>query len=63
MCNCEDLRPANGIFTVDQCVREAIEVVDAQPVLAMRAALLVLDDEIAHAFVLSEKGLCDARLA
>ena len=47
MCDCKDLRPIEIIFVVHDCVREAIEVVDAQAIFATRATLLIFDKEAA----------------
>jgi hypothetical protein len=47
MCDCKDLRPIEIIFVVHDCVREAIEVVNAQTIFTARATLLIFDKEAA----------------
>ena len=58
----KDLRAASLILFIDERVRETVEVVDAKIAFKVRAAALVLDDEISHSLVLSQEGLGDCQV-
>jgi len=52
-----DLRAGMFVWFVDDCVREAVQVIDAKTIFAMRTALLILDQQISHALELCEERL------
>jgi hypothetical protein len=58
--NGKDLRSKPLMRLVDERVREAIEVVDAQPEVTVRAAILVLNDQVSDALELSEERFRNA---
>ena len=45
----KDLRPVECIFFVHDCVREAIEVVDAQTIFAVWTTPLIFNKQVAYA--------------
>ncbi len=45
------LRPQTQVFLVDQCVGKPVEMVEAKPMFSARSTLLVLNDQIADAFI------------
>jgi hypothetical protein len=60
MCNSKDLRSKLIIRFVDERVGEAIEVVDAQPEVTVRATVLVLNEQVPDSFELSEERFRNA---
>jgi hypothetical protein len=58
-----DLRPRLLVRLVDDGVGKAIEVVHAEAMVTVRAAQLVLDEQIANPLELGEKCLGKRRLA
>ena len=54
-----DLRTQLVVWLVDQCVREPIEVIDAETEVSVRTSILVLDKQITDAFKLGEECLGD----
>lgn len=57
MSNGVDVRTGMFVWFVDDCVREAVQVIDAKTVFAMRTAFLVLDQQIPHTLELCEERL------
>lgn len=55
MRNSKDLWSELVVWFVDQRVRKAIEVVDAQPKVPVRTTVLVLDEEVQDSFELREE--------
>lgn len=54
-----DLRAQLIMWLVDQCVREPIEVIDAEAEVSMWTSILVLDEQITDALKFCEEGLGD----
>ena len=57
-----DLRSGYGVRLVDDGVWKAVEVVETQSVVAMRATKLVLDKKVSNAFELRDECLCDRQV-
>jgi hypothetical protein len=57
MSDCVDLGPQLIAGLIDDRVRKSIEVIHAQPVIAVRPPPLVLNQQISNALKLSKKGL------
>lgn len=60
MRNSKDLWSELIVWFVDQRVRKAIEVVDAQAEVTVRTAVLVLDEEVPDSFELREERFRNA---
>jgi hypothetical protein len=60
MRNGKDLWSELVVRFVDERVGEVIEVVDAQPEVTVRAAVLVFDEQIPDSFELGEERFCNA---
>jgi hypothetical protein len=60
MRNGKDLWSELVVRLVDERVREAVEVVDAQSEVTVRTAVLVLDEQIPDSLKLGKERFCDA---
>ena len=56
MCYGEFLWTIDFIYAIHNRVRETIKVINAKIIIAMRAALLIFNEQIAHALELSKEG-------
>ena len=61
MSNSKYLRSKVCIFFVHHCEGKAVEVVNPQPILPMRAALLIFDQQLNKPFKLGQERVCNGR--